>query len=62
MKVGTCNEPDPVTGSKVRGDACPVDQRTIFIAIASYRDYQCRYTLESAFLRAKNPDRIRVGT
>ena len=62
MQVGTCVEPDPVTGSHVRGDACPIHQRTIFISIASYRDYQCRYTLESAFLRAEYPERIRVGT
>jgi hypothetical protein len=62
MKVGTCIEPDPVTGSMVRGDACPPDKRTIYIGLASYRDYQCRYTLESAFLRAAHPERIRVGT
>ena len=62
MKIGTCAEPDPVTGLHVRGDSCPQDQRTIFIAIASYRDFQCRYTVESAFQRAKNPERIRVGT
>lgn len=60
-KIGTCLSPDPVTGSHVRGTDCPVDDRTIFIAIASYRDYQCRYTVESAFLRAKNPHRIRIG-
>jgi hypothetical protein len=61
MKVGTCVEPDPVTGSHVRGDQCPPSQRTIFIGLASYRDYQCRFTLESAFLRAEHPERIRVG-
>lgn len=61
MQIGTCAEPDPVTGSNVRGEDCPVDQRTIFIGLASYRDFQCRLTLESAFLRAKNPKRIRVG-
>ena len=62
MKVGTCIEPDPVTGSMVRGDDCPPEKRTIYIGLASYRDYQCRYTLESAFLRAAHPERIRVGT
>lgn len=62
MKIGTCAEPDPVTGSSVRGDLCPISQRTIFVGIASYRDYQCRETLESVFLRAENPNRIRVGT
>jgi len=61
MKIGTCAEPDPVTGSAVRGDDCPINERTIFIGIASYRDYQCRLTVESAFRRAKNPKRVRVG-
>lgn len=61
MKVGTCITPDPITGSHVRGTDCPPDERTIFIAIASYRDYQCRYTVESAFNKAKNPHRIRIG-
>lgn len=61
MQIGTCAEPDPVTGSSVRGEDCPEDQRTIFIGIASYRDFQCRLTLESAFNRAANPKRIRVG-
>ena len=62
MKIGTCATPDPVTGSFVRGTDCPLDHRTIFVAIASYRDYQCRYTVESIFTRAKNPSRIRIGT
>jgi hypothetical protein len=61
MKVGTCVEPDPKTGSHVRGDKCPLHQRTIYIAIASYRDFQCRYTVESVFSRAKYPERLRVG-
>lgn len=60
MKIGTCNEPDS-NGNIVRGDDCPLDERTIYFAIASYRDFQCRFTVESAFLRAKNPHRIRVG-
>jgi hypothetical protein len=34
---------------------------TIYIAIASYRDWQCSSTVESAFLRATHPERIRVG-
>ena len=62
MKIGSCIEPDPVTGSYVRGDKCPPEKRTIFIAIASYRDFQCRYTVESAFNRAAHPERIRFGT
>ena len=61
MKIGTCVTPDPVTGSQTRGTDCPFDERTIFVAIASYRDFQCRYTVESIFNRAKNPHRIRIG-
>jgi hypothetical protein len=61
MKVGTCVEPDPKTGSHVRGDNCPPPQRTIFLAIASYRDFQCRFTVESVFTRAQYPERVRVG-
>ena len=34
---------------------------TIFIAVASYRDYQCPQTVTSIFARAKHPERIRVG-
>jgi hypothetical protein len=44
LSIGTCITPDPKTGSSTRGDACPVNERTIFVAIASYRDYQCRDT------------------
>ena len=33
---------------------------TIFVAIASYRDYMCPDTVESAFLRATHPERLRV--
>mmetsp|Transcript_58372 Transcript_58372/g.69667 ORF Transcript_58372/g.69667 Transcript_58372/m.69667 type:complete len:513 (+) Transcript_58372:320-1858(+) len=36
-------------------------KRTIFVAIASYRDWQCRYTVESILLRAKYPERVRVA-
>jgi hypothetical protein len=61
MKIGTCAEADPQTGSLVRGDACPVDARTIFVAIASYRDFECRLTVESIFSRAAHPERVRVG-
>jgi hypothetical protein len=38
-----------------------VDSRTIFVAVASYRDFQCKETLDSIFARAKFPNRIRVG-
>eukprot|EP00581_Thalassiosira_minuscula_P018932 CAMPEP_0183721076 /NCGR_PEP_ID=MMETSP0737-20130205/13494_1 /TAXON_ID=385413 /ORGANISM="Thalassiosira miniscula, Strain CCMP1093" /LENGTH=689 /DNA_ID=CAMNT_0025951045 /DNA_START=18 /DNA_END=2087 /DNA_ORIENTATION=- len=34
---------------------------TIFVAIASYRDYQCSRTVESAFSRATHPERLRVA-
>jgi hypothetical protein len=44
LSIGTCITPDPKTGSNTRGDACPVNERTIHVAIASYRDYQCRDT------------------
>lgn len=60
MKIGTCIESDE-RGSFVRGDDCPADQRTIYVGIASYRDFECRSTLESIFLRAAHPERIRVG-
>jgi len=60
MKIGSCAVADS-DGSHNRGDDCPVDQRTIHVAIASYRDFECRSTVESIFNRAKNPERIRVG-
>ena len=34
---------------------------TIFVAIASYRDYQCKQTIESIFSRATYPERIRIA-
>jgi len=34
---------------------------TIFVSIASYRDNICPVTLESIFLRAKNPSRVFIG-
>ena len=61
LQIGTCTTPDPGTGSFQRGEDCPVDQRTIHVAIASYRDFECRSTVESIFHRAKYPERIRVG-
>lgn len=60
MKIGTCIEPDAL-GNYVRGDKCPPEKRTIFVGIASYRDFQCRLTVESIFSRARYPERIRVG-
>ena len=60
MKIGSClDSPDPDNHSI--GDACPISQRTIYVGIASYRDFECRSTVESIFLRAQHPERIRVG-
>lgn len=42
-------------GSKVNG------QETILLMIASYRDFQCRETIESAFTHADHPERLFVG-
>lgn len=42
-------------GSKVNG------RETIFLMIASYRDFQCRETITSAFERADYPERLFVG-
>ncbi|VEU33507.1 unnamed protein product [Pseudo-nitzschia multistriata] len=36
-------------------------ERTIFIAIASYRDPECSLTVEDIFARAKHPERLRVA-
>jgi len=41
--------------------ASTITLETIFIAIASYRDFQCRQTIESAFIRAKYPQRLRIA-
>jgi hypothetical protein len=60
MAIGTCIKPDE-NGSQMRGDKCPEDERTIFVAIASYRDFQCRDTVESIFSRADHPERVRVA-
>ena len=38
-----------------------IELETIFVAIASYRDWQCPVTLESIFSRAKYPQRVRVA-
>jgi hypothetical protein len=42
-------------GRKVNGE------ETIFLMIASYRDFQCRETITSAYLRADHPERLFVG-
>ncbi|KAL7554925.1 hypothetical protein ACHAWF_018490 [Thalassiosira exigua] len=61
LSIGTCIAPDPRTGSNNRGDACPLHERTIFVMIASYRDWQCRDTLDSIFSAATHPERVRVA-
>ena len=60
MQIGSCIMPNE-HGSKARGDDCPINERTIYVAIASYRDWQCRDTVISIFSRAKHPERVRVG-
>jgi [Skp1-protein]-hydroxyproline N-acetylglucosaminyltransferase len=61
LQIGSCIDRDPRTGKYNRGDDCPLDKRTIYVGIASYRDFQCRQTVESIFLRAAHPERIRIG-
>jgi [Skp1-protein]-hydroxyproline N-acetylglucosaminyltransferase len=61
LQIGSCVERDPRTGKFNRGDDCPIDKRTIYVGIASYRDFQCRQTVESILLRAAHPERIRIG-
>jgi hypothetical protein len=60
LTIGTCVEAD-ASGNYQRGDKCPLHQRTVFVAIASYRDWQCKHTVTSIFDRAKHPERIRVA-
>lgn len=60
MTIGSCIHPD-TNGNHARGDKCPVEERTVFVAIASYRDFECRDTVTSIFQRAKFPERVRVG-
>lgn len=60
MKIGSCAVPDE-DGNFVRGEDCPLHRRTIFLMIASYRDFQCRETVESLYNRAQYPGRIRVA-
>ena len=42
-------------GSKVNGED------TIFLMIASYRDFQCRETITSAYMRSDHPERLFIG-
>ncbi len=43
------------SGRRVNG------KETIYLMIASYRDFQCRETIASAFKKADHPDRLFVG-
>ena len=43
------------TGTTVNGEP------TIFLMVASYRDFQCRETITSALSRATHPDRVVVA-
>ena len=61
LSIGTCINPDPKTNSYTRGDKCPPSERTIFVAIASYRDWQCVDTVTSILSAATHPERVRVG-
>lgn len=42
----------------LKGDG---QDETIFLMIASYRDFQCRETITSAFKKADHPERLYVG-
>lgn len=60
LKVPKFWSPDESTpleqqGTKVNG------QETIFLMIASYRDFQCRETITSAFANADHPEALYVG-
>lgn len=48
-------------GSRIKSRNSDDHLETIFVTIASYRDWQCSATVESVFLRASHPERIRVG-
>jgi [Skp1-protein]-hydroxyproline N-acetylglucosaminyltransferase len=62
LAIGSCITPDPSNPQNYqRGEECPLHERTVFVAIASYRDWQCKHTVTSIFQRAKHPERIRVA-
>mmetsp|Transcript_11330 Transcript_11330/g.16468 ORF Transcript_11330/g.16468 Transcript_11330/m.16468 type:complete len:647 (+) Transcript_11330:120-2060(+) len=46
-------------------DKLPPDEvemlETIYVTIASYRDYRCPHTVEALFEQATHPERVRVG-
>eukprot|EP00555_Chaetoceros_dichaeta_P012776 CAMPEP_0198258068 /NCGR_PEP_ID=MMETSP1447-20131203/7594_1 /TAXON_ID=420782 /ORGANISM="Chaetoceros dichaeta, Strain CCMP1751" /LENGTH=583 /DNA_ID=CAMNT_0043945113 /DNA_START=234 /DNA_END=1988 /DNA_ORIENTATION=+ len=55
------NEEKRTFKAKARNREMVDELETIFITIASYRDYRCPHTVESVFARATYPERIRVG-
>ena len=60
LKVPRFYQPAPgfdlnKVGSKVNGE------ETIFLMIASYRDFQCRETITSAYSKSDHPERLFIG-
>jgi len=55
------SEPDSFEKSREEQIDDPHTVDTIFVMIASYRDWQCPQTVESLYSRAKYPHRIRVA-
>ena len=55
--IGSFVQPD--TSSSASKPSEPLE--TIFVAIASYRDFQCKQTIESILSRATHPQRVRVA-
>ena len=47
--------------TKVMPDGSTQQLETIYVAISSYRDWQCTGTVENVFYRAKHPERVRVA-
>jgi len=55
-EVGTYYTP---TTSDATSTQPPLE--TIYVAISSYRDWQCTGTVENVFFRARHPERVRVA-
>ena len=52
---------NPKYNNQQKSNDEPKMLETIFVAIASYRDYQCQQTIESILSRAIYPERIRIA-
>jgi hypothetical protein len=50
-----------VTEARSVGSFDKDGRETIYASVASYRDYECRLTVDDLYSRAKFPDRIRVA-